>query len=365
MKRLNFFSFIMLFLLITVFNSYCFSQNKENNTQKVKNIILLIGDGMGVSQIYAGMTVKQDAFAIEQCPVIGFAKTYSADNYVTDSAASGTAIATGTKTNNGAIGVDTTGTPVKSILEYAEDNGLSTGLVSTSSITHATPASFIAHQPSRMMQNEIAADFLKTDIDVFIGGGLKFFRNIFKGENILKRLKEKDYKIIKDTTKLMKTKSKKIAALLAKNHLPRYSDGRGNMLPKATQKAIDCLKDNPKGFFLMVEGSQIDWGGHGNDLVYTVEETLDFDRAVQVAIDFAVADGNTLVIVTSDHECGGLALTGGNFETGRVEAIFPTKHHTGVMVPVFVFGPNAGLFTGIYENTAIFDKMMKAYGFKK
>ncbi len=144
-------------------------------SKKPKNVVFLIGDGMGISQIFAGLTANHGHLFLENCKYIGFSKTQSADNYITDSAAGGTALSAGVKTYNGAIGVDANKKPVKTILEEAEEKGLATGLVSTSAITHATPASFIAHQPNRNMYEEIAADFLKTDIDVFIGGGYRSF----------------------------------------------------------------------------------------------------------------------------------------------------------------------------------------------
>ena len=137
------------------------------------------------------------------------------------------------------------------------------------------------------------------------------------------------------------------------------------MLPVSTEKAIKILNKNKKGFFLMVEGSMIDWGGHDNNIDYVITETLDFDRAIAKALEFAIEDGETLVIVTADHETGGLTLVGGDMRKKTIEANFSTGDHTAVMVPVFAFGPGAEEFGGIYENTEVFEKMMDAFGFSE
>jgi len=333
-----------------------FSQNFKKN--KPKNIILLIGDGMGVSQVFAGMTANKGHLFLENCKYIGFSKTQSADNYITDSAAGGTALSCGVKTYNGAIGVDINKNPVKTILEEASEKGLSTGLVSTSAITHATPASFIAHQAGRSSYEEIAADFLKTDIDVFIGGGFEHFTKRKDGRNLADELEQKGYKVETDMNKIKKINKGKLAGLTADVHNGRVSE-RGDMLPIAAETAIKILSNNKKGFFLMIEGSQIDWGGHAGSTIYVAEDMLDFDQVIGKALQFAAKDKETLVIVTADHETGGMALTGGSMENGVVQAAFPTNEHTAVMVPVFSYGPGAEEFIGIMENTDINAKMKK------
>ncbi|HKI88110.1 MAG TPA: alkaline phosphatase [Draconibacterium sp.] len=329
---------------------------REFKSKKPKNIIFLIGDGMGTAQIFAGLTANHGHLFLENCKQVGFSKTQSADNYITDSAAGGTALSCGIKTYNGAIGVDVNKNPVKTILEDAEAINLATGLVSTSSITHATPASFIAHQPSRNMYEEIAADFLKTDIDVFIGGGYKHFTQRKDGRNLVNELKQKGYTVEQDINKIKNVKSGKLVGLTAEEHNGRVAE-RGNMLPVAAETAINILSQNKKGFFLMVEGSQIDWGGHAGSTVYVVEDMLDFDKTIGIALEFAAKDGKTLVVITADHETGGMALTGGNMDSGIVKADFPLGDHTAVMVPVFAYGPGAEQFTGIMENTDIHKKM--------
>jgi alkaline phosphatase len=370
MKRIT----ILLFSILLLAGFYSCQTSSEKSTEdnksqvtknaEVKNIILLIGDGMGVTQISAGMTVSKEPLAFSKFKNIGFQTTHSASDYITDSGASGTALATGKKTKKGMIGVDSSENKLTSILEIAEKNGLSTGLISTSSILHATPAAFIAHNPDRHDFPNIAEDFLKTDIDVFIGGGYKNFSDRDDGKNLIDSLKAKNYKILRDIEKIKNTKSGKLAGFTAEKHNPKYSEGRGEMLPVATKTALNILDNNKKGFFLMVEGSQIDWGGHDNDANYIIEELLDFNNAVEKALEFAEKNENTLVIVTADHECGGMAITGGSIKDHRIEAKFPTDYHTPVMVPVFAKGPGAEQFQGIYDNTDIFKKMKKLYRFK-
>lgn len=360
MKKLVYFSFA-LFLASCV--------NKENpaakQQTKPKNIILLIGDGMGLAQIYAGMVVKGDALNIERFKHIGFHKTYSSDNIITDSAAGATAFSCGEKTYNGAIGVDKNGAPLETILETAEKKGLSTALVATSTITHATPASFIAHAKSRKLDEDIAADFLKTDIDVFIGGGKDYFEKRSDNINLIEKLIANGYGVATGDTEILAFNGNKLAGFIAAEQ-PDSADGtRGDILHKATQKAMDIVRKNTNGFFMMAEGSQIDWGGHANKQTYIIQEMLDFDKAIGKVLDFAEKDGNTLVIVTADHETGGFAITGGSIAERKIESAFVSTHHTGVMIPVFAYGPGAEQFQGIYENTDIYHKMMNLLGLKK
>jgi alkaline phosphatase len=355
-------------LLLIIFGASltsCSSSGKlaENDTPEIRNVILMIGDGMGLPDVYAAMTVSDKPLNIERCKITGLQKTFSSDNYITDSGAAGTALATGTKTKNGAIGVDSQGNHVRSILEMAEENGLATGLVSTSSVTHATPASFIAHQASRGSYEDIAMDFLKTDIDVFIGGGYDHFAKRKDKLNLIDSLKFRGYEVDTSMIQVLNSGSMKLAGLTAPVHNPYRLKGRGDMLPASSGKAIEILNKNPKGFFLMIEGSQIDWAAHENVADTVVDETLDFDEAVGVALDFARKDGHTLVVITADHETGGVTITGGDREKHTVKLSFSTKDHTAVMVPVYAFGPGAEKFTGIYDNTELFKKLLNSYRF--
>jgi len=325
---------------------------------------------MGLTQISAGMYMNGNQLNLEKFKMIGLHKSYASNDLITDSAAAATAFACGVKTYNGAIGVNPDTVVMKTILEEAEENGLKTGLVATSTIVHATPASFIAHQKQRKMYDEIAADFLKTDIDIFIGGGKKHFQRRDDGRDLYKELEEKGY-IVDDyfATDFENVKvdySKKFAYLTSdKDPLPA-AQGRDYLIP-ASELAVDYLSKNSKkaekGFFLMIEGSQIDWGGHANNSEYIISEMIEFDKAIGKVLEFAKKDGETLVIVTADHETGGYAINQGSTMDTIVSG-FTSDYHTATMIPVFAYGPGSELFGGIYENTAIYNKMRKAFGFK-
>lgn len=336
-----------------------------------KNVILLIGDGMGLSHITAARVANGGQLYLDQFPVTGLNTTHSASDFVTDSGAGGTALATGKKTCNGAIGIDRDSTVVLNIREVLSGAGKSTGVVVTCAVTHATPAAFVAHQPNREMNEEIAVDFVQSGIDLFMGGGLGYFTARRDSANLLEPLIKLGYYIDTQTvapkpsmhlTKL--AQQHKVAGLYAPVHMETITGGREAYLPEATLTAIEVLKKNPKGFFLMVEGSQIDWGGHANYTRYIITETMDFDRAVGEALRFAAADGQTLVVVTADHETGGMALMDGDYQSGSVKAAFTTGDHSGTMVPVFAFGPGSELFRGIYDNTDIPKKILEAVQLK-
>lgn len=330
------------------------NMDKGGKKQMPRNIILMIGDGMGLAQVSTLVYFKNDKVNFERFPYVGLIKTSASSHKVTDSAAGATALASGVKTYNGAIGMDQDTVAVPTILEMAAEMGKGTGLVATSSITHATPASFYAHQPFRNMEEAIARDMLTAPVDVFLGGGLKFFNQREDGQNLLDSLKANGFSVY-TTSFPEKQEEAKVAYFVAENGAPRYEQGRGDFLPDASLYAIDKLKKRENGFFLMVEGSQIDWGGHANDSSYVINEMLDFDNTIGAVLDYAEKDGNTLVIVTADHETGGLSLPGVDRE--RVGLRFNTGSHTGIMIPVFAFGPGSEEFSGIYENSMIFDKM--------
>lgn len=357
---------IVIFLLTSCSSSQTYVAQAIQPEQKVKNIILLIGDGMGLAQISAASYSSKKPLALESFPVVGLHKSHSADELVTDSAAGATAFACGIKTYNGAIGVTLDTTPVKTILEEAEENGLSTGLIATSTITHATPASFIAHQFNRVLHEQIATDFLNTDIDYFVGGGKKYFdRRSADERDLSQELVNKGYKVSSfldgELEDIELDLSKNFAHFVADKHPLPVAAGR-TYLSFATRQALRFLEaKSEKGFFIMIEGSQIDWGGHSNDGEYAISEVLDFDRAVAEALKFAESRGNTLVIVTADHECGGLSITNKS-KLGRIRYDFTTIGHTASLVPVFAFGPGAEAFRGIYENKAIHTKMRRALG---
>jgi len=321
------------------------------NAKSPKNVIIMIGDGMGLTQVYAAMIANGNKLNIERCTSFGFSKTYSFNSFTTDSGAGATAIACGVKTNNGMIGMHPDSSRVESILEKAKKNKLATGIVVACALTHATPASFIAHQINRSMYEEIAEDFLHTDIDVMIGGGRKYFENRSDNKNLTETLKKDNYKIAYDLESVTSTTSGKLAGLLYEDQNPAMPE-RGKMLSESTNTAINILKNNKKGFILMVEGSQIDWACHDNNPDQTIREVLDFDAAIGKVLDFAAKDKNTLVIITADHETGGMSIPTGNIKNKTVNAMYSTKGHTGVCVPIYAFGPGAEKFSGFRENTS-------------
>ncbi|MBK8562548.1 MAG: alkaline phosphatase [Saprospiraceae bacterium] len=333
-----------------------------------KNIILMIGDGMGLTQITAGMYMNGNKLNLEQFKYIGLHKSYSSDDLVTDSAAGATAFSCGQKTYNGAIGVDKKGRPVQTILEEAEQKGLATGIVATCSMTHATPGSFFAHQKKREMVEEIAADLPKVDLDFFIAGGKKHFDRRKDEQNLIETLKGKGYVIFSYFDEELKNitidPNKNFGYFTADVEPLPVSQGRDYLVP-ASLMALDYLTKQPeKGFFLMIEGSQIDWGGHANDSKYITSEVIDFDKAIGAVLDFAKQDGETLVIITADHETGGYAINPTS-TMDTIVAAFTTDKHTAALIPVFAWGPGEELFSGIYENTSIYDKMRRAFGFSK
>jgi alkaline phosphatase len=329
---------------------------------KPKNIILMVGDGMSLATMYTAWTANHGHLNIENCQYVGLSKTYSANRLLTDSAAGGTAFATGRKTNNRSVGVDADGKPQASILEIAKQHGLSTGLIATCNILDATPAAFVAKIGDRHQWDDIELQYVSAEVDFVCGGGWKNFKKGRDGRDLTKELAGKGYQLPRSFAELEKISNGKVFALLADDNLPDVKE-RGDALSRAAMKAIELLRRNDRGFFLMIEGSMIDDGGHNNRLAQLMSETHDFDRTVGSVLQWAAQDGETLVVVTADHETGGWTLLGGDIASGKVEGAFSTDGHSGVMVPVYSFGPKAENFTGIFENTDLFDKMLGAYGF--
>ncbi len=311
---------------------------------------------MGLSQVSIAQYYQDTPSNFDRFPVIGLSKTSSATHVITESAAGATAISCGIKAANKTMGIDENFYPVETIVEYVSKMGLSTGLVVTSSIVGATPASFYAHMKSRYDYEEVATLLPQSDIDFFAGGGLQFFNDRKDKKNLLIELEMSGFQV--DTMKLpVEVSEKKHAIILGKDGMPKMSEGRGNFLSDATTLAIEKLSANKEGFFLMVEGSQIDWGCHDMDVDYLIDEQLDFDRTIGVAIDYAEKYGETLVIVTADHETGGFALAMDNNDYNKIKPILYSDDHSATMVPVFAYGLGAELFGGVYENTEIFHKM--------
>jgi len=341
--------------------------------EKVKNIILLIGDGMGLSQV----TLAQFAapgpdgrLNMQRMPVTGLANTVASDRLITDSAASITAIASGRKTCNGTINILPDGTRVTNIASLAHAQGLETGIVVTCGVTHATPAGFASSVWKRGHQDSIAVDISTSGLNVILGGGLEYFlpqsdpRSKRTDEmNLLQAMGKEGYAFADTRAELEAASGDKLLGLFADGPLTT-TDTTQPSLQTMTHKAIELLSRSKKGFFLMVEGSQIDWEGHANEEEGVVRETLFFDQAVGEALDFAQKDGHTLVLVTADHETGGLTITDGTRDGSWMLVAFSTGSHTPTPVPVYAYGPGAIRFSGYYDNTEIARKMADLLGIK-
>jgi len=338
--------------------------------RRVRNVILCIGDGMGINQVaLARLTAvgPEGKLHMERMPVSGLVRTHSADDLVTDSAASNTALACGIKTDNGMVGMAPDEQPYCSILELARAQGMATGLVATSAITHATPASFGSHVKSRKMETTIAEHLIANRVNVLFGGGRRFFLPQSASDsarkddkNLIAEAKKAGYAYVETVGELRATRRPYMLGLFQVEALT--TEPPEPSLEMLTREAIKTLRHahagsstGNKGFFLMVEGSQIDWACHDNDADNMIRQTLLFDQAVAAAIDFALKDGRTLVIVTADHETGGLTFTKG--KDGRPQVHWSTKGHTGSPVPVYALGPGAKTFAGVQDNTEIAKKL--------
>lgn len=323
---------------------------------KVKNVILMIGDGMSLMHVYSAWTANRGKLYLENCEVTGLSKTYCANKLVTDSGAGGTAMAIGQKTNYHSVGVDVNGNPQPSLIKLAKQKGMSAGVAVTCRLWDATPADFCCHNTDRDNEDEIIADYVNCEADYVVGGGAKKFENRKDGRNIFKELEQKGYQVARSWEECKNLKSGKIFAVTDSVDTPLPAE-RGDRLAQSSLKGIELLNQNPNGFFMMIEGSQLDDYGHFNDLDLLMQETHDFDCTVGKILEWAAKDGETLVVVTADHETGGLTLIDGDKDKGEIKCKFSTTGHSGVMVPVYAFGPGAELFTGIYENTDIFHKI--------
>ncbi len=323
-----------------------------------KNIILLIGDGMGLNQIQAALAANGGALNLSLFRNIGFSGTRALNSDITDSAAGATAMATGQKTNNRYIGVDAAGKNLTALPDRLAALGMSSGIISNGDITDATPAAFYAHRLDRSMSFDIAHDFLNSNVDILIGSNRKSFTDN-PDKTLIPSLEKKGYSMLTSLDGLKAVENGRHLVLLDDSVCRPVKDGRGNMLSTALTETVRLFSKSKKGFFIMAEGAQIDYGGHSNDLPYVITELHDFDRVVGEALSFADQDGETLVIVTADHETGGLSLLDASAANRSVRANFSTDDHTGVMVPVFAYGPGAREFTGVYPNSDIFHKIIK------
>lgn len=409
-------------LVIAVVAAFCAlgSPPAWAGTERATNVILFIGDGMGEYQRKAAVEYLGQPLEMNRMPVSGRMTTFSAANSVTDSAAAATAISSGHKTINGRVGIGVDGTSYETILEKAKRAGLAVGMVATSSITHATPAAFAAHVFWRGSEGAIARQYLEIRPDVLFGGGKRFFTPA-----LMDSFRNLGYFQVSDAAELNQITGGPALGLFADDGLSPVLDREGADEPNLadmTAKSLSILAQNPRGFFLLVEGSQIDWACHANDPAWAVSEVADLDTAVALARRFASGNPGTLVIVLADHETGGLGAGRGGLKVGelrkqdatskfiaraiggersqapamlrryaglenltaaelrsltrardleaaiskiisaRAGIVWRTSSHTGVPVPVTAEGPSAGLFAGTYDNTDVHDKILEALG---
>jgi alkaline phosphatase len=432
MKRKLWLGVLIFALVLTAWNAGLLADSagaQSDGHGKVQNVIFMIGDGFSAAYATNYRLYKGDQPTLFDQTLSGMIRTASADNAVTDSAAAATAMATGVKTNNDMVGMDPDGKKLKTILEAAKESGKSTGLVSTSSVTHATPASFAAKVPHRNDEVAIAPQMLGKP-DVLLGGGKQFFLPESEGgkqpeRNLIEEARAQGYQVLENRDQLLKAKGNKLLGLFAEEGMSPELDrdkSKEPSLAEMTRTAIDTLKKNKKGFFLMVEGSQIDWGGHDNDAAWAMKDTEAFEQAIKVAMDFAKRDGRTLVVVTGDHDTGGMSVGGYNEYKNRAEILrnvtatgqymaeqidekgsnirdvlkkyakidltdeeveqirnasnrklainhvvskrayigWTSTAHTGVNLPVYSYGKGSDLFRGWMENTDLPKRMAQA-----
>jgi alkaline phosphatase len=333
--------------------------------KRPKRVILMIGDGMGLQQITAGMYQNKDRLNLETCTTVGFHKSYSADNLIADSAASATAMAAGVKTKNGYIGLDEKEMPVKTLFELAKGKDIPVGIITNATLTFATPAAFIAHANSGEDQEALAPFYLENEIDFMVGGGKKYFADRTDQRNLYQELIDRGYQV-SDYSKHPFGKgsfdfNKNYAYFLSED-LPEDTQQSRKDLITACKLAPSFLKNHGEGkFLLMIEDALIDKGGKANDSEFIIEEMINFDKAIGEILQFAKQDRETLVVITGDHEIGGYAINPGSTRDS-ILGFFISTEPTASMLPVFAYGPGAKLFSGIYDNTDIFRKIKYALG---
>ncbi len=344
---------------------------KKKSSPEVRNVIMLIGDGMGTAHISALMLEERyQPINMDRAQAAALIKTYSANNRVTDSAAAGTALATGSKTGNHYIGVTIEGDTLYSILTRAERRGMQTAEVVTCALTHATPAAFYAHVPNRSQYEDIALDFLSSGVDVAFGGGRDNFTDRKDGRNLIPELEAQGYKVINSFDEATAINSGRVVGLFAKEHMAMAHKNRGDYLPDATAKALEILTANCAkekcGFFMMVEGSLIDFAAHNCDAKQIYAEMKDFDKVVGVAFDYADKHEGTLVVVCADHETGGLSLpskkTDFTLSESGVDYRYGTTSHSGTMISALFYGAGAKEFSGIMDNTELSRRIAELLG---
>lgn len=379
-------------LLMLLFTAAIFSCSTTQNTPKVKNVIYLIGDGMGFGAVSAALLCEDSITGFEMSPVIGLSETCSANNLVTDSPAGGTALACGERTLNGYLGVNVNGVPLESILKKAQKMGKKSGIVVNTVLTEATPASFYAGALSRSQSYDIAKQFVSSNVDVAVGAGLDVFVNRPDSLDLTATLVENGYDVYLNWKSVLETRSQKFVGILPMDNVHRRNKsvkqaGTANgaevciaarmaasaeeseeersafkepevYLEKAVSKVLEVLSGIGKkdGFFLMIESAIIDGYGHNNDSDGMKREMAEFNRTLKTLVDYVRRTPHTLLVVVADHETGGTTVGYKPHKVGEkpnVELTFSTKGHSGAVVPVFAYGAGADYFGGVLKNYEI------------
>ena len=395
-ELLLFLLFLSLWLILASFTPKKQSRAKKEPVPKAKNIIFMVADGMGLAHVTAARIFKNgpdgESLHLETLPTIGYQRTHSASDSLTDSAAAASAWASGEKFRNGEISChddDQNGrcepAPGPTILEIAKAKGKVTGLVVTSTVTHATPAAFGSHVPSRRCEKEIARQYIQVaEVDVILGGGRKKFKSTEKqadecgtfgdftadaarkGYQVVYTKKALDGVVAKGSRKILglftpKGKTPELFRLYPEEHYQAEEP----TLPQMTTAALESVEKDEDGFFLLVEGSQVDWASHRNDVAYQIGETLAFDEAVKVVLDWINEKPNrrqnTLVIISADHETGGFAISGARgrkYKRGDiVDHRWTSKGHTAEDMLIWSQGPGSQYLGRAVDNTDLYKVM--------
>ncbi|MCM2317167.1 MAG: alkaline phosphatase [Thermoanaerobaculia bacterium] len=328
---------------------------------RARNVILIVGDGMGFTQLSAGRIALRGPDGIlwiQTLPSSAIVRTQSASSLVTDSAAAATAMATGVRVPNTVVSVDANGKPLRTLFEKARARGLAAGIVTTTDLTDATPAAFVAHVKSRRDRIEIADQQSASGIEVMLGGGPEHFLPVARGgrrvrTDLVESMRAAGYTIALEPAALATPKSGKLLGL--------FEDTKRPPLSTMTRVALETLARDPEGFVLLVENEETDSASHRHELPRLIRGMQELDEAVRIALEFAKADGRTLVVVTADHETGGMQLV----ETkvaGTLGVRWINGKHTAQPVPLFAWGPGASSFAGEIDNTAIHRLLVEALG---
>lgn len=377
-------------------------QITKTGAQNPKNIVLISADGMGVCQWQAGMVAAKGKMNLSRMQSAGLLTTNPLDVFCGDAPSHSTALATGVNSHKGAVSVDMDNKPLKTITELVKEKGLAMGIVSANSLVEGSIVPFVGHAQNRMAVEALTAGYVDTNIDVFIGAGSDYFTKSIQGgfgpgpgagggqggsgaaaggqrpaggqggpgaggvvqmgertdkRNLINELKAKGYQVCNSIDEIKQVKGGKLAGFTGAQSNPNIQEGRGNMFPASVETALNVLKSGSKGFFLMVGDMYVDRASHNSKIDLLCDETLDLDRAIGKALDFAESDGQTLVLVVGSPEASGMSIVGGNMAEGTVEAKWSMPgmaNHSGTQVPMFAYGPGAEQFMGVMENTEIF-----------